>query len=492
MSCVLLLTAELMLILSVALAVIAVGDTAKPTAGGCFSIVVGKDVSSDGFVMMAHNEDDYIPQIVNHHKVARQKHDLGEMIQLVNGGAVEQVEETWSYIWSEIPNLLFSDSYLNEWGVCICSDACPSREDQPDLTGGGISYMLRRIVAERARTAREGVQIAGELIERFGYASSGRTYIISDPDEGWLMAAVHGKHWMAKRVPDDRVALIANTYTIHEIDLADTMNYLGSADMIDYAVERGWYDPEADGEFDFAAAYAAPSVAADERNIGRQWDGIRLLATDPPSYGAPLPFAIVPKGKINVGMITSVLRSHYEGTDLYRTDSLGCPHGNRVTPICRHDTQTSFVAQLRGGMPSDIGLVYWVCLSSPCVSCYVPFYFGMEAFPQSYAGESLQPSEEEHLQRVNRPFEVDSSSAYWTFTHLRYKVERNYPDLAGQVRARFDIMESEARGRQESVEREATAAYADDRIQSMSILSEYTLSVIAETMTVMRQLETGK
>jgi dipeptidase len=307
-----------------------------------------------------------------------------------------------------------------------------------------------------------------------------------------LLAAVNGKHWMAKRVPDDRVALIANTYTIHDIVLADTMNCLGSTDVIDYAVERGWYDPEADGEFDFAKAYADSGVAADERNIGRQWDGIRLLAADPPEYGDPLPFAIVPRGKVDVGMIISALRSHYDDTELYYADSVGCPHGNEITPICRSNTQTSFVAQLRSDMPTDIGLVYWVCLSSPCVSCYVPFYLGMKAFPESYVGVSEQPSEDEYMQRVDRPFEVDSSSSFWTFTHLRHTVENDYANLAGQIRAKFDIVESESFEGQASVEREAAAVHADDPEQATTILNDFTRSVIAETMTVMRQLETGK
>ncbi len=62
----------------------------------------------------------------------------------------------------------------------IASDGCPTREDsydelvaRGDITDGGIGYNLRRIVAQRARTAREGVKIAGELLDRFGYVDSG-------------------------------------------------------------------------------------------------------------------------------------------------------------------------------------------------------------------------------------------------------------------------------------------------------------------------------
>ncbi len=33
---------------------------------GCFTIVVGKDASADGYVIMAHNEDDGPPQVANY------------------------------------------------------------------------------------------------------------------------------------------------------------------------------------------------------------------------------------------------------------------------------------------------------------------------------------------------------------------------------------------------------------------------------------------
>ena len=122
----------------------------------CFSIVVGKGVSAEGCVLVAHDEDDTPPQIVNHHKVPRQSHSPEQYVELRGGGRVEQAEQTWAYLWSEMPGMLFSDSYVNEWGVCVTSDNCPSREDRGELTDGGIGYMLRRLVAERARTRERG------------------------------------------------------------------------------------------------------------------------------------------------------------------------------------------------------------------------------------------------------------------------------------------------------------------------------------------------
>lgn len=451
--------------------------------GGCYSIVVGREASATGSVVMAHNEDDYIPQIVNHRKVARQTFAPGTMVYIDSGLTMEQVPETWAFLWSEMPGMPYSDSYLNEWGVCICSDACPSREDQPSLTGGGISRMLRRLIAERAATAREGVLLAGQLVERFGYAGSGRTYIICDPREGWLFCAVNGRHWVARRVPDNQVALVANTYTVGEIDLADTINYLGSTDIISYAISRGWYDPKTDGAFNFARAYADTNAAANPSNIGRQWDGLRRVAADPPAYGVPLPFSVVPKNNLDTRSIMAVLRSHYEDTPLDGVDSLtGCPHGNAISTICNSETQTSFIAELRGDMPADIGLVWWVCLSSPCASCYVPFYFGEAAFPKSYAGESTTPSEEEFRSKVEKPFEVDKTNAYWTFSSFRYNVEQRYRILSKEVRRVMDDVESRTFSSRGDNERQAVQLWASDPEAARKLLTDYSSAVYQDAL----------
>jgi hypothetical protein len=46
-----------------------------------------------------------------------------------------------------------------------------------------FGYMLRRLLAERTKSAREAVLPAGELIEKFGYRASDRTYSIVDRNE---------------------------------------------------------------------------------------------------------------------------------------------------------------------------------------------------------------------------------------------------------------------------------------------------------------------
>ena len=461
--------------------------------GGCFGIVVGKDASVDGHVIMAHNEDDSPPQIVNHYKVPRVTHHPGEKVKLLGGGELDQVELTWSYIWSEMPEMTFSDSYLNEWGVCVASDACRSREDNPDITDGGISCMLRRLVAERAKTAREGVLIAGRLVEQFGYDGSGRTYSICDPDEGWLFCAVNGKHWLAKRVPDNEVAIIANTYTVHDVDLSDNRNFLASRGIIEYAISRGWYDPENDGPFDFAAAYANPRVASDSSNICRQWGGLRHVSSEPIPLNMKLPFSVIPKRKLDVTAVMKILRDHYEDTELFDSSAeSGNPHEAGVRTICALSTQTSFVAQLRKNMPLDIGIVYWVCLSTPCTSCFIPFHFGIAEFPSGFSSTGGSPSDELYAMKIESPFEVDTLGAFWTFKNFQQKIGLAYGAKIANVKSVMAIIEQDAMKNQDQVEENALKLYTTDRAAASEMLFDYSNGIYLSAMEAMKEVLSGK
>jgi dipeptidase len=434
----------------------------------CFSIVVGKNASTEGGVIVAHNEDDTAPQIVNHHKVPRQSHPPGTMLKLRNGGSLEQVAQTWAYLWSEMPGLLFSDSYVNEWGVTVTSDNCPSREDRPELTEGGIGYMLRRLVAERAKTARDGVLLAGRLVERFGYVDSGRTYIIADPAEGWLFCVVNGKHWLARRVPDDEVAMVANTYTVRAVDLRNKANFLASADIIDYAKSRGWYDPQADGPFDFAKVYADPKAASHPNNIGRQWSGLSYIARDELEPGPDLPFSVVPKHKLSVRDTMQILRHDK------KTESGPAPADSPfVCALCSGATQTSFVTQVRPGVPLDLGLVYWVCLASPRTSFFLPFHFGISDFPTGFRLPSQRPTAEIYDRRVQAPFAANTQEAFWTFSNFRDKVDRAGPALTAVVQEKAQRLEQEAGALQKPVEDAARRLYRTDKATALGLLENY-------------------
>jgi len=458
---------------------------------GCYSIVVGRKASVDGCVIMAHNEDDGPPQIVNHHKIPHKKHPSGETVRLRNGGQLAQARQTWAYIWSEMPGMLFSDSYLNEWGVGITSDNCPSREDKPEITDGGIGYMLRQLVAQRAKTAREGVLLAGKLVEQFGYIDSGRTYIICDPDEGWLFCVVNGKHWMAKRVSDNEIAMVANTYTIRRIDLSDKSSFLASKDIIKYAVSRDWYNPKKDGPFDFAAVYSNPNSASNYSNFGRQWSGFKYVAAKAIKIGPKLPFSVVPKRKVSVADIMQILRHDYKGT-IIEASSLHRSPQESGTPICNDGTQTSFIAQLRKDKPLDIGLVYWMCLSSPRTSFYIPYHFGISEFPTGFSLESQRPSKAFFNEKLNCSFQADSLKAFWMFSNFRNKLSDAPVETIASVKALAVQIENNAFTLQKPLEEAARRLYARDKAAAMQILTNYSNGIYLKSIEAMQKILSQK
>jgi dipeptidase len=339
----------------------------------CFAVIVGKKASADGSVLVGHNEQNGGRVILNYRCVPRMKHKPGLKVTLKNGGTLPEVAETNAMIWREMPGLDFSDSYFNEHGVMVASNACPTREDscdelvkRGDITDGGIGYMLRRLVAQRAKTAKEGVSIAGELVNRFGYCASGRSYIIADPDEAWVFSVVRGKRWIAQRCPDDGVVLLANVHIIGaEADLKDRENVMASAGLVDYAAKHGWYDPASGKPFSFKNAFnKPPGKGSFEEKYGcdpRQWYAQSLVTgrfIELP-VREPLPFSVKLARKMTVRDVAKILRSHGEkipedavkkkGKD----DSDTAASISALATICSRDTQEGAVYQLRSALPKE-------------------------------------------------------------------------------------------------------------------------------------------
>ena len=348
---------------------------------------------------------------------------------LRRGGSVAFAPHTHGYIWCQMPGLEFSDTYFNEHGVCVVSNGCSSREDRPDLTDGGIAFMLRRIVAARAKSAREGIEIATSLLGKFGYADTGRCLVIADDQEAWLLNMVRGKHWAAARVPDDRCAVVANHYTIHTVDPDDLDNFVLSPGLIDYAKSRGWYDPERDGDFDFATAYGTDGARQHKSNIRRAWRANNLL-----SHGASeelwlQPTFVTPDQKLSITNLMAVLRDHCEGTPYDKSENFTkhSPYQMGEPTICAQRTSFSTVFQLRSRYPAPIGDIMWVAMCRPDTSVYVPWFAGINSIPRGLNSGNLAEATRDHFEdsfaQQNAPatfaavrtFEIELESVYGQF-----------------------------------------------------------------------------
>ncbi len=447
----------------------------------CFSIVVGRKASSDGSVILAHNEDTGLGS-VNYFKVPKADHRPGESVMLENGGKLPQSEHTFAYLWINRPGCGVCDSYINEFGVSVASDGCPSREENPQLKDGGIVFWLRRIVAERARTAREGIKIAGKLIDEFGYASSGRSYVIADSNEGWILSVVNGKHWIAHKVPDNQVAIVANCYTLQDIDLKDTVNFIGSSDLVDYAISQGWYNPSRDGIFRFARSYSNPGSLVHPGNTCRMWRGAQLVSGRNLDSTGEFPFAVTPTKKLTIQDIMLVLRDHYEGTPLDKSlhYTLGNPHQMNEATICAGGTQYSFVAHLRNWLPVEIGPIVWIAPYRPDVQAYCPWYPSVNSIPAIYAYGDSESALKTQMDPPVSANERGNGEAFCTYVSLFKKIDHNYGKFIVPVQNSWKSFESKSFRKQDKFEKRLLKKYSHDAPKLIKLISSHTGKIAVE------------
>ena len=443
-------------------------------ADGCFTVIAGKAATVDGCVLMGHNEDNGIEPVAGVLKVERREHGPEEYIQLPGGGKIPQVKTTFGFWYLRMPEKLYSDGLMNEFGVTVVSNNCPSREDKPELIDGGIAGpILRRLVAERAMTAREGVKLVGSLIEKFGYCDSGRTLCIADPNEGWLVSMVNGRHWVARRVPDDMVAVIANTYTIREVDLSDSLNCLGSEDLIKYAQKRGWFKKRKNLPFIFEEAYSDPENRISLFNTHRQWSGLRRIAAEeiPVPENARLPFAVKPKKLLSQADIAEILRDHYEDTPY--DPGIGYEnrpaHKRHTGTICGPYTNSSSIFQLRSQMPVEIGAVWWLAMWQPCSTPYIPIYLGMPEVPGEYG---FGPDTENSTKPLpGKAYDVFGKVAEW--------VNEDYAERITVLRDSWQKTENTSYKFQKSFENILVENWKDNPSFSRELMIRYTQGIIS-------------
>ncbi len=463
----------------------------------CFTVLVGKNASADGAVLFGHNEQNGGRRIINYRYIPRMKFKPGDEVILKNGGRWPQVEETYAMLWLQNPGVQFGDSYFNEWGVVVSSDACPTREDsfqslveRGEITDGGIGYMLRRLVAQRAKTARQGVKIAGELLNQFGYISSGRSLIIADPDEAWVLAIARGKHWIAQKCPDDEVVLLPNIHIIGaEADIHDTENVMASPGLKDYAVKRGWYDPSEGKLFSFKEHFCPPARKGSFRDKygvdPRQWYAQCMVKGEIIDLNSvdQLLFSVVPHKKMTVKDVARILRSHLESTEFDTTKDYekGSPHKLRseAARICGSTTQEGAVYQLRSWMPREIGCLVWRSLAAPCSSVMTPWYLGMEKMPENYFKPGSIEDEIDLDKHFNYPperFEFNSDFAFDVFNALENLVDIDYQRAIKVVRSEWDPFEEHQFAVQSAVEEVALKLYQKDKKLAKDFLNDYSIS----------------
>ncbi len=450
------------------------GQEVLLTEYNCFSVLVGKDASVDGTLLYGHNDDDGF-QLVNYYVEPRKNYPEGAQLTLQHGGKIPQVATTNKFFWMEVPGMEVSDSFMNEYGVTIGSNFCGSKETEMDITDGGILYDLRLIMAQRAKTAREAIEIAGSLIEQLGYRGSGRSYCISDREEAWVFSAVKGRRWAAARVPDDEVMILPNYYPIAEMDLEDNANYLGSADLISYAVKRGWYKPIKNKKFNFRRAYASRGALSNSGNTGRAWSAYSILDEDFKRTDN-FPFSFKPKKKVTKQKLMELLAGHsqgMQGMDKTKSCTIGNPYELNEGMICNGGTVYSFVVESRPWMPVEIGTLMWLAPRRCDVQPFIPWYCGVTSVPESYAKKGYLNSMKDHYSPPADIHVMSKDLAYWNFEVLSANINQDFILKYPVALAEKMQMEAELFKAQGNFEEEVLEKYKISPELAIEMISEY-------------------
>jgi len=401
----------------------------------CTVILIGKDATADGSVVLAANDDwpGYPSHLVH---VPGKKHATGEMYTLVRGKRIPQVETTfgYNYVCCVYSTGTRKESWLygiNENQVAVAMAGAYNFKEF-DTEGCELEADdLPWLVLERAKTARDGLEIITGLIDELGLdggsvdEGGSVSLAIADPDEGWWFEPIPGGPWMATRVPDNAVSFRPNCFGTHVVDLNDKANLLISDNLVNLAVANGWYKPGT--PFDYVGTYCLSRDRSegfhetDPVNAMRRWRMASLFS------GKKLPekrvaYEVVPENKITIRGVMAVLRDYLQGTeyDLSKAPGSGA-YGNPFHEdwgigLSRAGTVVSIVTQLRSRLPNEIGGIMWVAFDTPATSVYVPWYLGITDTPEPY--------------KVGEAGKYNDGSAWWNFQEVGNLCFRRYHDAA--------------------------------------------------------------
>ena len=454
----------------------------------CTNVIVTRGASTDGSNMVSYAAD---------------SHQLyGELYfapaAVWNPGDMRRINEwdTGKYL-GEIPQA--GRTYqrvgnMNTHQLLIAETTYGGRPELEDPKGIMDYGSLIYVALERARTAREAIDVIVDLANTYGYYSSGESFSIADKNEVWVMDLIgkgpdnKGIVWVARRVPDGYICAHANQARISTFPLDDPQNCLYAPDVITFAREKGYFSGE-DKDFSFCDAYAPLDFSGMRACEARAWAAFNILcdgkftfidengqevtrnAYDYIEYAMGydktkrFPLFVKPSRKLSVKDVADVMRDHYEGTPMdmtvdigaggnalpYRWRPMGFEHDGKKyineRAIATQQTGFWFVGQVRKDYPDQIGAVNWFGCDDAATSYLTPIYVSTYDVPECF--------------RVGNGNMITYSptSAFWMTNRVANACYKAYNIMFPTVDAEIDSWEAEMMEAVAKADKEALALY---------------------------------
>ena len=415
---------------------------------------------------------------------------LHEVALKPTGLKVPQVEQTYSYIKSAI------FGYLNEWQVGIGETTIGGRRELANQVGYFDMTHLSMFAMERAKTAREAIQVMGAMAEKYGYSDGGEEFGVIDTKEAWIFEIIGpgplwqvgdkepGAFWVAQRVLDGNVAVSTNHPVIDVVDFNNPDQFMFAPGIKEYAIAQGWYDPAKGEAFSWRKHFMNnPRLDYSARRI---WRVMTVLNPDllPVLDPANLPFQAPVKDKVTLAKVMELQRDHYEGTEFDLSQGLGAgPWNNprrflgaykadgitytpqRTINVQRCEYVT--VVQTRASLPNEIGGVVWMAPTSGDAGWFVPLYSGIT---------ELNPSIT--IEKCGDRFEFRRDSYRWAISSLSTYMNLKWAPMYADMSKIRDKYEGELVRNQAAFEKAVLELYNKDKAAAVKYLTDFCYNTV--------------
>ena len=474
----------------------------------CTTILVGKDASYDGSTIVARNEDSPGGQFEpKRMQVVLPKDQPRVYTSVESHLTIELPEEPMRY--TSVPDAIeghgvWAAAGFNELNVGMSATETITSNERvlgadplvvytpaggvegeegyvPACPGGLGEEDFVTLVLPYIRSAREGVERLGALLEKYGtYEMNGIAF--SDVDEIWWLETVGGHHWIAKRVPDDMYVTMPNQLGIDWFDLGDAegeqLEHMASPDLRAWMADnhldltlRGEYaffsedeyeliedgdddyiedldedldDDGSDGDdlegvfvldagrfediFNPREAFGSRSDSDHVYNTPRAWYMQRFLNphdvwegpfADYTPESDDIPWARVPERKVTIEDVKYVLSAHYQGTPYDPYGKHGTPETRSLyRPFGINRNGQLAVLQVRPYVDEDHRAIQWMAFGSNPFNALVPFYANVDTLP-------------EYL--CNTASTVTTDSFYWSNRLIAARADARFRDNAAHI-----------------------------------------------------------
>ena len=462
------------------------------TSDACTNLIVGKKASTDGSVICTYNCDGFgFSGALSYSAPGR--HAKDEMIALRGWGPdaethyILQAEYTYSVV-----------GLMNEKQVSIVETTWDGRKELRNKEGWFDYFTLMNIALQRSATAREAIVVMNDLVQEYGYSSTGESFAVCDKDEAWIMEIIgkgegrKGAVWVALRVPDDCITAYANSSRIRQFPQVRKPNKkrsyqeipgecMYSSDVISFAREMGYFSGE-DRDFSYREAYGPLDWGAIRYCEARVWSFYRhhydtaemdkylpFLDGDLSEHD-DLPLWIKPLKPVSYRDIQNDMRDHYEGTALDMTADVSAgpwasPYRNqpvnyyasdstamfRERPIGCQQSGMTMVCRMRSWLPDAVGGILYFNLDDASMVAYVPVYCGVNRIPDPFRREN------------NNVREFSTESAFWMCNFVANMVYPRYSVMIDDLRFAQKELEDYYEAEQGEVDAKAAELTAGER-----------------------------